>query len=182
MPRSASDPDPVRAWLKTIPALTTRAQYGSEVRRFLRQRGSDDVRSVVEAELRDFAAKITEPGRRRKAIAALESFFGYLFEDGVLNKDCARSLARATRRTIEAQTLLTKLKESGVPLRVAQTLSWRDVAAATFPQHPPSRRKSVILRNDARRLLITELLGKLRSVDVDELETILNERVFPLPQ
>lgn len=105
-------------------------------------------------------------------ICALESFFAHLTAVGIVSIDPARFLSRLTRRTLAERALVTALREAGLSVKEARSLSWRDIVAVTIGGN--AALTALPLNDSLRRRLTAELLERLRSATVDRLNNVLD--------
>jgi hypothetical protein len=171
----AQNPPVVEAWIASLGRCSKAEQYPGPVRRFLRTHGSDDLASVTEAELIAYAVAIGSDGVRKKALSALESFFGYVTKQGHVAPDPARFLWQSVRRALEERSLIEQLAGAGLSTEAAADLSWRDVAAMTILRTPPTR--GLKLTPELHRHLSGELLERLQAVSAEQLDSVLDSRV-----
>lgn len=173
----AQNPPVVEAWIASLGRCSKAEQYPGPVRRFLHERGSEDLRSVSEPELIQYAAAIGSEGVRKKTVSALESFFAYAARHGHVSHDPARFLWQAVHRAVQDRTLVHELARAGLPNQDAAELSWRDVAALTLgpPDAPP---RKLELSPELHRQLSGELLRLLQGTTPDELDSVLDAHVI----
>lgn len=168
MPSPKIDPPVIAAWANGL-TPAQRQQYLPAVRRFVSERGSDDLTSVATRELVSFALAIVSDSSRVKAICALQHFFSKA-TDGSAISDPAMSLNKAVQRAIVERRLASELSHAGVSIG---ELSWRDIAALTLADS--ARVRYVRLAEPLRGELATELLGRLRqAADAQEAQSLLD--------
>jgi len=136
---------------------------------------------VTEPELIGYALAITSDGVRKKAMSALESFFGYAAQHGHVARDPARYLWQSVGRALEERSLIEDLARAGLPAEAAASLSWRDVAAMTILRASPQPR-AIELTPELHRHLSGELLERLQTVSAEQLDNVLDSRVVAIPQ
>lgn len=179
----AQNPPVVEAWMASLGRCSKAEQYPGPVRRFLRTHGSYDLASVTEPELIGYALSIASDGVRRKAMSALESFFGYAANHGHVERDPARYLWQSVARALEERSLIEDLARAGLPAEAAASLSWRDVAAMTILRTPrPRQAREIELTPQLHRHLSGELLERLQAVTPEQLDSVLDSRVVATPR
>jgi hypothetical protein len=177
MTRSAGvDPPEVESWLLDNPSPGTE-QYAGSVRGFIKKSGVTDFGTVATAQLVDFVISIGSEGSRRRAISALESFFGNLYRRGSIAADPALDLAARVREQAQRTVLQERLAAAGFPME-ADGLSWRDVARAAVDGDP--RRPHRMIPKDALpivRAFVPRLLRKICRVRAEHLDEFLDRLV-----
>lgn len=177
MTRSAVlDPPEVESWLLDNPSPGTE-QYAGSVRGFIRNSGVTDFDMVATAQLIDFVLTIGSDGSRRRAVSALESFFGSLYRRGSIAANPAFDLAARVREAAQRTVLQERLAAAGFPLD-ADGLSWRDVARAAVEGDP--RRPQRMIPKEALPILrafVPRLLRSVCRVRAEHLDEFLDRPV-----
>lgn len=176
MGKRAVDPPLVTEWLRCS-KHRSKEQYASELRNFLKQRGSSDFSTVTPAELCDYVVALRE-SRRRRAISALLSFFEFRLEKSPTSGNPAIRLWESVQTAVEDRQTQLDLRRAGV--EDPDALRWRDVGVVCLLRDADYRNVSQLIPGDSAivKALFARLITGIRETPLPELEDFLDSKVL----
>jgi len=164
----------LRAWGTRL-AGSTQSQYFTLIRQFFGDFPGLTPPNAGRDLLVKWCASVQPPWRRTKAVSALDSYFAFLTELGLIERHPAPGLSRRVAHEIERRMIAGQLAASGCAEDVIAGLTWRDVAKVVA-DHPSSIDR--YLGPSMRAVLVDEWLEHLRGASADTLDEALDRSIF----
>jgi hypothetical protein len=130
---------------------------------------------VSEADLVKYVVAISSLTARRKAVSALEEFFGHLLDHGRIERDPARRLASRVRDASRSAELRRQLLAAGFDASLLDTISWREVARTLIDGSPPRPHIDLPPTSKAAvRALAPTILGRMARTPLERIDELLD--------
>ena len=130
---------------------------------------------MSEADLVTFVVAIRSLTARRKAVSALEEFFGHLLDRERIERNPARRLASRVRKAARTAEVRGQLLTAGLDPAMLDVISWREVAQTLVDGNPPRPRIDLSPAVKAAvRDLAPMLLERMARTSMERIDELLD--------